>query len=97
MPVQHIVALAFLGERPERMDVRHIDGDKLNNKVDNLNYGTRSENNYDITEHGKRKIPKHVVELVKESKEQGKVLAKRLGISEGWISQVRIGNLRSRG
>lgn len=42
--VHKLVALAFLGERPLGYDINHIDTDKLNNRADNLEYCTRSEN-----------------------------------------------------
>ena len=32
------------GEIPKGMDIDHIDGDKLNNKIDNLRLATRSQN-----------------------------------------------------
>ena len=34
------------------VDVRHLDGDKLNNAAENLCWGTRSENNLDAVAHG---------------------------------------------
>lgn len=46
-----LVAAAFIGPRPAGMDVRHLDGDKSNNRADNLMYGTRSENNLDAVRH----------------------------------------------
>lgn len=42
--VHSLVAQMFLGSRPERMDVMHINGDRSDNRVENLAYGTRSEN-----------------------------------------------------
>lgn len=44
--VHTLVAAAFLGPRPEGMDVMHADDDPQNNRLANLSYGTRSENNY---------------------------------------------------
>lgn len=50
--VHQLVAAAFLGPRPEGMEVRHLDGDPLNNRLDNLAYGTPSENSQDSIRHG---------------------------------------------
>ena len=50
--VHTLVALAFLGERPAGLDARHLDGDKTNNAVSNLAWGTRSENEHDKVRHG---------------------------------------------
>lgn len=50
--VHRIVALAFLGPQPEGHEVCHNDGDPANNNVNNLRWGTRSENLRDRTRHG---------------------------------------------
>jgi len=42
-----LVLLAFEGVKPElkgRCEIRHLDGDKFNNALSNLKYGTASEN-----------------------------------------------------
>ena len=48
--VHVLVAQAFLGSRPEGMHVCHIDGDKTNNNLSNLKYGTPKENWQDFRE-----------------------------------------------
>lgn len=47
-----LVALAFLGPRPEGLVVCHNDGDYLNNKASNIRYDTYSENELDKVRHG---------------------------------------------
>ena len=42
--VHHLVMEAFIGPRPRGLVCNHKDGDKLNNRVDNLEYVTSSEN-----------------------------------------------------
>lgn len=48
----HLVLEAFSGPRPEGCQVRHLDGDRTNNHISNLKWGTSSENNYDRVRHG---------------------------------------------
>lgn len=50
--VHRLVANAFLGPTPIGMEVRHKDGDRANPHVNNLEFGTRSDNNYDAVRHG---------------------------------------------
>jgi hypothetical protein len=42
--VHSIIALTFIGPRPDGLDVCHNDGDKTNNRADNLRYDTREGN-----------------------------------------------------
>ncbi len=50
--VHKLVMLAFVGPRPEGLQVRHLDGKSYNCIRSNLAYGTVSENNYDRVRHG---------------------------------------------
>lgn len=47
-----LVMAAFVGPRPDGMDIRHLDGDPSNNRLSNLAYGTRAENARDMLRHG---------------------------------------------
>lgn len=51
--VHALVAEAFHGPGPSKHEVRHLDGDELNNLATNLKWGTRAENNLDIVRHGR--------------------------------------------
>lgn len=51
--VHRLVLLAFVGPRPHGMVVRHLDGDKANNALSNLAYGTYSENEFDKVAQGR--------------------------------------------
>lgn len=43
--VAKLIALAFLGPRPDGLQINHIDGIKANNRPENLEYCTASHNN----------------------------------------------------
>jgi len=60
--VHELVLLAFEGPRPDlgaRCEIRHLDGRKDNNRLDNLKYGTVRDNFAD------RKLHKHGLVAVK--------------------------------
>lgn len=50
--VHRIVLTTFVGPRPNGMECRHLDGNKTNNHLSNLAWGTRSENALDKILHG---------------------------------------------
>lgn len=50
--VHRLIASAFLGERPNGHHVRHLDGNKLNNHLPNIAYGTPTQNKQDSIKHG---------------------------------------------
>lgn len=50
--VHKLVITAFVGQRPDGMECRHIDGDRMNSTLCNLAWGTPSENQRDREVHG---------------------------------------------
>ena len=44
LAIHSLVARAFLGDRPDRCEVNHIDGNRLNNSASNCEYVTPSQN-----------------------------------------------------
>jgi hypothetical protein len=88
--VQRLVALHFLGPRPEGMVVCHNDGNKLNCSGDNLRYDTQGANIADIYIHGNENPPqgsrngmsKLTEELVRELRR----LREEEGLSNGELA-----------
>jgi hypothetical protein len=50
--VHVLVCEAFIGPRPDGLEVRHLDGVPANNTLGNLCYGTHAENEQDKERHG---------------------------------------------
>ncbi len=48
-----IVAAAFHGPCPLGMQIRHLDGNRENARIENLKYGTPAENGADTVRHGR--------------------------------------------
>lgn len=70
--VHDLVARAFIGEKPEGQEVRHLDDVKTNCRPSNLAYGSRSENVLDCVRNGthhfaKRTACKHGHEFTPEN------------------------------
>jgi hypothetical protein len=98
-----LVAEAFLGIKPEGMEVCHGDGDRKNNRIENLRYGTRADNVRDAIKHGTHftpfaskgversysKLNDEIVRYIRTSSETTYGLAKRFNVSKWAISNVR--------
>lgn len=54
--IHKLVAETFLGKRPIAYEINHIDGCKINNRADNLEYCTKSENVRHAYESGLNKL-----------------------------------------
>ena len=103
MVVHKIVALTFLGDRPNGMDINHIDGNKKNNHVDNLEFVTRSENcrqacneqelrDMKGTNHNKTKLSPDDIRTIKNriaNREKQVDIAKDYGVHKTTIAQIK--------
>lgn len=59
--VHRLVAYAFIGPQPTiEHDVLHWDGDRTNNRLENLRWGTPKDNNEDQVRHGTRIVGSRV-------------------------------------
>ena len=87
LPVHHLIAETFLGERPAGLQICHGDGHKTNNRVDNLRYDTTSENHVDVYRCGGTygKLTVAQVQNIKERLKNGETqssIARIFGISQ---------------
>ena len=87
--VHALVLKTFVGPRPARCDIRHLDGNPLNNALSNLCYGSRGENEQDKVFHGKRKFTVEDIQRIRASSVPGRKLAKDYACSESMISAIR--------
>jgi hypothetical protein len=93
--VHRLVLETFVGICPLGMQCRHIDGYKLNNRLDNLCWGTPKENSQDRTKHkvsfGNYKLKIFQVIEIKKSELKGTELAKKYKVTPSTISKIRTG------
>lgn len=50
--IHRVVLESFVGPRPEGQECRHLNGNPLDNRLENLCWGTRKENAHDAIKHG---------------------------------------------
>lgn len=101
--VHGLVMLAFHGERPYGYEVCHGDGDRANNKLENLRYDTRQGNALDKVAHGTNNMgdtnPRaklnstQVLEIFKRcmAGENQQEIAADLGISSVTVNHIATG------
>jgi hypothetical protein len=95
-----VVALTFLGPRPDGMEVCHEDDVKANNSLSNLSYGTRQKNVRDAYRNGRLPVGEDRTDVVLTedlverilvrigTAESQCALGRELGVSQGAISKV---------
>ena len=100
--VHDLVLSAFAGSRPGRHVCRHLDGNKLNNQIQNLAWGTYAENADDMARHGTRvrgesyassRLDDRAAQIVRALKKiiPQSVLARFFGVSPAAVQAIHDG------
>jgi hypothetical protein len=101
--VQWLVAAAFIGPRPDGMEVCHNDDIPYNNRLDNLRYDTRLGNAADRVKHdlanrgeknGKATFTEEQVKEIKKRLATGEgtsAIARDYGVTHGAIGHIKGG------
>lgn len=100
--VHNIVAKLFIGDRPPGMVIRHLDGNRYNNRVDNLCYGYPEENWNDTKKHkchagsrnGRSKINEREAKIIRSLIHENVSLAsiaRSFSISEAAVRFIKSG------
>lgn len=93
-----MVALTWLGPRPPKFDVSHLDGNKLNNKADNLAYESRWDNSHKpfndfYSKHAlysrSKLTAEQVIQVRKDTRHSNMEWARRLGVERVCIWKIR--------
>lgn len=107
MPAHQLVLLTHKGEKKEpNLMCRHLDGNVLNNSIDNLKWGTAQENVLDMMRHKraaclrkgqdslasklKESDVKKIIKLLQNGVKQS-VVASMFNISQGHVSDIKLG------
>jgi len=101
--IHRLVALVFIGEKPNGKNIGHKDGNNQNNQVDNLGYYTQKENISHKIAHGtmangskngnSRLKEDQVVQIKKmlRDNKSDSAIASKFGVVEGTIGHIRAG------
>lgn len=102
--VHPLICEAFHGKRPEGFDCSHINGNKFDNRPENLRWETRKENFARKKEHGthdggcansRAKLDKEQISFVKHMLKEGEkhhIIAGELGVNRVLISKIANGS-----
>lgn len=92
--VHRLVAHAFLGPKPHMHHIDHIDGDRTNNRLINLEYVTQGENNKRAAMRRRTKVSLIALNQLRRLADMGMTnrdLAMRYGVSFHTIKKLKAG------
>jgi predicted XRE-type DNA-binding protein len=97
-----LVASAFMPPRKPKEVVRHFDGDRGNNTLSNLVYGSQKDNAEDSARHGTRlrgtqkveaKLTEAQVLDIREDRRVQREIAAAYGVHQSLVSRIKQGKL----
>jgi protein gp37 len=98
VPVHRLVLMAHTPSDDSSLEACHRNGDKTDNRLANLRWGTRSENQLEKTRHGSRGGPKkinaQVAAQIRKARSSGltqQAVADRFGVSRPLVSLIENG------
>lgn len=94
--VHAVVALAFIGPRPQGHFVLHTNGCRTDARASNLRYGTHADNHRDKIAHGtcratRRKLTPRAVREIRRASGSVESIAARRGLSVSHVREIRNG------
>ena len=98
--IHALVLEAFVGIRPPMNEARHLDGNPANNRLENLAWGTKSENMQDAICHGTfplmerrpgAKITRSDAVKIYNDLRKCSVIATEFGILPATVRQIKVG------
>lgn len=99
--VHRLVLSSFRGECPEGLEARHLNGDSTDNRLENLCWGTKAENNADKAKHGafhaamakRRKLSDAQIETIRSRCMTQKELARIMGVNRTTVQRIQKGQM----
>lgn len=96
--VHRLVLFAFKSVAPDGAECRHLDGNHLNNRPDNLEWNTHTVNMQDMSEHGTKlqgeehpraKLTENDIREIRAANVTERSLAEQYGVSQVAIHFIR--------
>lgn len=98
--VHNLVISTFIGQPPSNAEVRHLNGDRTDNRLENLCYGTATDNARDAIRHGtatrgarnaRARLTEEQAGIIKYSGHDLRILSAAFGISLKGAQKIRYG------
>ena len=96
-PIHDFVLEAFVGPKVGRQACRHLDGDRLNNALTNLRWGSYGENREDLFLHDRGRVSRATIAAIKAAKGIQREIAEQHGVTQAFVSLVKLGKQRANG